>query len=200
MNLSHIGKIGKLPKAVQDELKVEAVNRFLAEADELEQTSSKPIIEKLALWLAARYVVVMRKEVDKAANGELDLKLFREFCGDIVALQRGYHSAERLKIEQERLKRERERTVDEVLSKFEDWTETGKVRDCLCKGWLTPEQRKELIRAILFPHGKPKEEESPAPPGSNPVKPGQTKTDPIQPDQPNSENDDAAPENHENPA
>jgi hypothetical protein len=163
----------------------------------LEQTIAEPLAEKLALWLLTRYVVETRKLGGKNANGDMDRKLLREFCGDVVALRRGNHSAARLKIEQARYEHEREKTEEEVLDKLEEWSEIEKVRDCLCNGYLTPEQRKEVIQAILWPRGKPKEPESPVPSASN--HPGQTESDPIQPDQANPKDDDTASENHENP-
>jgi hypothetical protein len=136
-----------------------------------------------------------RKLADKAANGEIDLKLLREFCGDVVALRRGNHSAARLKIEQERHEHEREKTEEEVLDKFEEWSEIPQVYDCLCKRYLTPEQRRRVIHEFLF--GEPEKNDSPSAPASN--HPGKTDSDPIQPDQPNSEDNNTDSENHETP-
>jgi hypothetical protein len=174
---------------------LEAVNSFLAETNELETTIAEPLAEKLALWLLTRYVVETRKLGGKNANGEIDRKLLREFCGDVVALRRGNHSAARLKIEQERLEHEREKTEEEVLDKFEAWSEIEEVRNCLGKGYLTPEQRREVLHAILF--GEPEKNDSPSAPASN--HPGKTDSDAAQPDQPNSQDDDPTSEDHENP-
>ena len=46
----------------------------------------------------------MVKTLSAAASGEAgDWKLLRELCGDLVALRKGDHSAERLELERERL-------------------------------------------------------------------------------------------------
>jgi hypothetical protein len=46
---------------------------------------------------------------------------------------------------------------------------------------------------------EPPEKDSPAPSGSNPVKPGQTEFDPIQPDPTDSVDDNADSDDHETP-
>jgi len=225
MNLTHKGKIGRLPKAIQEQVNrrldngeksrhlvkslnslpevqavltaefggkpireqnisqwrktgyqkwlrqqetLEIVNSFLAETDELGQTTAEPLTEKLALLVITRYVVEMRNLGDKAAGGELDRKLLREFCSDIVDLRRGNHSAARLKIEQERLEREREKTEEEVLAQFKEWAKNSEVRDLICRAWVSPEEQE---RQLGEKFGLPSEEVSPAPSGSNQIKP-----------------------------
>ena len=56
----------------------------------------------IAVWVTARYLLTVRKLAEKSAEGELQLKLLREFSQDIVAMRRADHSAARLKLEQER--------------------------------------------------------------------------------------------------
>jgi hypothetical protein len=53
------------------------------------------------LWVAARYVVATKALSE--ADGEENWRLLREFCNDLVALRKGDHSQERLKVERERL-------------------------------------------------------------------------------------------------
>jgi hypothetical protein len=66
-----------------------------------------------------------------------------------MELRRGDHSAARLKIEQERLERDREKTEAEILEYFERWAQNPKVRDLICRGHLTPEERASRIREIF---------------------------------------------------
>jgi hypothetical protein len=124
----------------------------------------------------------------------------REFCQDFVALQRGNNSAERLKIEQERLEREREKTDKEVFAQFKKWVNNSEVRDLVCRNWVSPEEQERRLCEKFGLTPKPPEKACPPDSASNPVKPGPTDSDAAQPDQANSQDDDAAAENHENPA
>src|SRR5450432_905689 len=65
-----------------------------------------PLTDTLALWLAARYAVATRRVAE--AEGVEGWRLLRELCGDLVELRRGDHSAQRLRMERERLELERE--------------------------------------------------------------------------------------------
>jgi hypothetical protein len=125
--------------------------------------------------------MAIRKLAEKNPNGEPDLKVLRGFCHDLVAVRRGDISTARLKIEQERLEREREKNGEEVFAQFEKWADNQEVRDCICQNWKSPEERKRRLREIFGLSPEPPEEVSPALSGSNPVKPGKTESDPIQP-------------------
>jgi hypothetical protein len=74
-----------------------------ANAAELAEAGGDSLADKVAPLLAARYAVMLRNL--SAASGERaeDWKMLRELCSDLVALRKGDHSAERLKIERERL-------------------------------------------------------------------------------------------------
>jgi hypothetical protein len=142
-----------------------------ADTGELQPTSSQPLAEHMAVWITARYLLVIRKLAEKNPDGEPDLKVLREFCHDVVALRRGDLSAARLKMEQERLEREREKTGDEVLAQFEKWADNQEVRDCICQNWKSPEERIRILRQIL---DLPPKAVAPDGNESNPVKPNQT--------------------------
>ena len=70
----------------------------------------------------------------------------RGLCQDIVELRRGDHSGARLKMEQERLERVREKTEEEVIAHFQRWLKNPKVRDLVCQNWISPEERRARIR------------------------------------------------------
>jgi hypothetical protein len=89
--------------AQQEALKLAA--RLGEDTAELRGADQPPLTDTLALWLAARYAVATRQV--SAAEGADGWRLLREFCADIVELRRSDHTAARLKIEQERLERER---------------------------------------------------------------------------------------------
>jgi hypothetical protein len=82
-----------------------ALARELAEnADELTQVTGESFADMVSPLLAARYVALLRTlGTVTGENGE-DWKVLRELCGDLVALRKGDHSAERLKLERERLR------------------------------------------------------------------------------------------------
>jgi hypothetical protein len=102
----------------------------------------------MAVWLTSRYLVAVQKLADKQRDGELDLKVLRDLCHDMVAVRRGDHSGARLKMEQECLERQREKTEEEVLEHFVSWAEMQPVQDLICRTWVNPEERKRRLREI----------------------------------------------------
>jgi hypothetical protein len=257
MNLTHNGKIGRLPKTVQEQLNrrlengekgrglaawlnslpevqavlaaefegkpireqnlsewrkhgykkwlwrqeaLEMARDMAAETGELQPAGAPPLTDQMAGWVSVRYLLAIRKLVEESADGEPDLKTMREFLHDVVAVRRGDHSAARLKLEQERLEREREKTEEEVVAHFQCWLKNPEVRDLVCQNWVSPEERERGMREIFGRsprpaktpeealadengekqrrireiYGLPPEESSAAGPESNPVKPSQT--------------------------
>jgi hypothetical protein len=106
------------------------------------------------------------------------LRALRGLCQDIVELRRGDHSGARLTMERDRLEREREKTEEEVVAHFKRWAENQEVHDWICQAWVSPEERDRRLRAILGLPPATAEEVAPTVPGSNPVKPSQTESDP----------------------
>jgi hypothetical protein len=160
---------------------LDMARQLAAETGELQLVGGQPLTDQMAVWLTARYLMAVRKLAEKNNNGEPDLKVLREFCHDVVALRRGDHSAARLKIEQERLERNREETEAEAVEHFKRWANNPKVREAICDKCLSPEEREARMREIFGRPPKPPEEADFAASGSNPVKPSQTESDPIQP-------------------
>ena len=135
----------------------------------------------MAGWVTVRYLLAIRKLAEQNEDGELDLKTLREFCHDVVALRRGDHSGARLKMEQDRLEREREKTEEEVITHFERWAENQQVRDCLCQNWISPVERKRRLREIF---GLPPEPPEPPTAGA----PADDVSTPVNPAKPNPAN------------
>jgi uncharacterized membrane protein YccC len=128
MNLTHNGKIGRLPRAIQEQLNHHIQNgekgrglvawlnsqpeaqavmarEMAAEIGELQPADAPPLTDQMAGWVTVRYLLAVRKLAEKNKGGEPDLKVLRDFLRDVVSVRRGDHSAARLKIEQERLDR-----------------------------------------------------------------------------------------------
>ena len=93
----------------------------------------------------------------------------RELCADIVELRRGDHSAAKLKLEQDRLAEEREKTEDEVIEYFQKWAGSSEVRAAICAEGLKDEERERRIREIFGRPPEPAAEAAPTAPESNPV-------------------------------
>jgi hypothetical protein len=83
------------------------------------------------------------------------LRALRGLCQDIVELRRGDHSGARLKMEQERLEREREKTEEEVIAHFQRWLKNPEVRDMVCQNYVSPEERERRMREIFGLQPKP---------------------------------------------
>ena len=82
---------------------LDMIHRLSADTAELKEAASELLTDKLAVWLAARYVVVA-KSITVTEDGDAnEWRRLREFCSDLVALRKGDHSQERLKLEHERL-------------------------------------------------------------------------------------------------
>lgn len=119
---------------------LDMARQLAADAGELQPAGAQPLADQMAVWLTARYLMALRKLAGKNNDGETDLKVLREFCHDVVALRRGDHSAARLKIEQERLERDREETEEEAVEHFKRWADNPRVREAICEKCLSPEE------------------------------------------------------------
>jgi hypothetical protein len=129
----------------QQQAALELVRSLSADADELKAASAEGLSDKLGVWLAGRYAVATQM-LASAEGGKMDWQRLRELCEDVVALRRGDHSAARLKVEQARLEREREKTEDELVGHFERWAKNPKVRESICNKCVSPEERERRMR------------------------------------------------------
>ena len=126
------------------------VRELVADAQELTDATDGALAEHLATVLAARYAAALVDWQGEATDEfRRKLRSLRGLCQDIVELRRGNHSAARLKIEQERLARDRQQTEDEVVEYFKRWARNPKVRDWICCGSLSPEERERRLREIF---------------------------------------------------
>jgi len=62
----------------------------------------RSVTDTMAEWLAARYVMGMKKQMDREGDPAAGWERMREFCQDVVALRRGEYRAQRLEFERER--------------------------------------------------------------------------------------------------
>lgn len=73
-----------------------------AETAALRHSGGGTVADTLAEWLATRYVIAARQLADEAGEDGLDLATLAKLSADVVALRKGDHSAERLRMERER--------------------------------------------------------------------------------------------------
>ncbi len=123
---------------------------LMGEAAELAAATEGKLTDHLAAVLAARYASALA-----GWNGEVTeelrrkLRALRGLCQDIVELRRGDHSGARLKMEQERLEREREKSEEEVIAHFQRWIKNSAVRDLIRSVELSDEQKQARMHEIF---------------------------------------------------
>ena len=83
--------------------------------------NNRPLSDLLAQQLAAHMVPLAQKLNDSAADGVPDPKLLCELCTDVVALRRSDHSAERLKLQRDRLDFVRESDTRDLEKLRREW-------------------------------------------------------------------------------
>jgi hypothetical protein len=76
--------------------------RIVSEGAELDKVGEQALGDKLAAWMLGRYAVATRKLIENE-DDQAAWKLLREVCHDLVALRRGDHFAEWLRIDREKL-------------------------------------------------------------------------------------------------
>lgn len=128
---------------------LELVRSLSAEGEELQTATAEPLTERLVVWLVARYAVATRQLAGQDGKSELDWQKLRELCSDVVALRRGDHGAARLKIEQERMERDREKTEDDLVEHFQRWAKNPSVRDWICRDCISEEERERRMREVF---------------------------------------------------
>ena len=152
---------------------------FAADAEELTQATEGRLADHLATMLTARYATAL-----VGWNGDLTdefrrkLRGLRTLCQDIVELRRGDHSAARLKIEQEHLECERDKTAEELYVHFERWATNPDLRNALSDERLSLAERRRRMREVFdLPTRSPRTTRP------QPVRPrpGPTKSNQVQP-------------------
>lgn len=113
-----------------------------AETAALRLPSGGTVADTLAEWLATRYVIAARRLADEAGDDGLDLATLAKLSADVVALRKGDHSAERLRME-------RERSEQFMQARFEEWLKQPGMVERICGPKLTPEEKEARMRKIF---------------------------------------------------
>lgn len=77
---------------------------FSAHAAELAQVAGAPLSDVVSPLLLTKYMAILQSLGPVTGGDPGDWKVLREVCRDLVALRKGDHNAERLKLERERVR------------------------------------------------------------------------------------------------
>ena len=88
-------------QAQQDAL--DAASQLAEDAAQLDEAGGRQITEQLALSLAARLAVALRRLNTLRDDPEGQLKLLRDLCMRVAALRKGDHNAQLLELKREKL-------------------------------------------------------------------------------------------------
>ena len=117
--------------------------KLAAETAEFEAAVGGSIPDVAAGWLTPQYLLAVRDQLAALPEGLERFKLLRLAVGDVVALQRGGHSAARLQLDREKLELDRQKHRDAVAAAQQ---EIQKLRDV--KAPMSDEDRLAIIDKI----------------------------------------------------
>jgi hypothetical protein len=122
---------------------LEIAGRLGEDAAEWAREDRAPLTDTVTHWLAARYAVATRRVAE--TGGREGWRLLREMCGDVVELRKGDHSAERLRIDRERLELEQAKREEYIRQKLPELVKKFGTNG----GSLSEEERARRIRKIF---------------------------------------------------
>jgi hypothetical protein len=161
-NLSEWRDGGYRDWLLEQETKDFAAN-LAKEADELSAAAGALPTDKMALWLTARFMTVIKRLDASSTDDAIRSKLLSEAAAAFAALRRGDHSAERLKLARWRLGVEGESDSPELEKIARKWAADHGLE---IYHKLTPEEQMEQYREIFGIDEKyaptPKEDPPPA--------------------------------------
>jgi hypothetical protein len=124
---------------------LEAVRRFGTDASEFSQAAGGLLADQLAICLTARIAVVLQQAHSAGDDPVGQLQWLRQLCSDLVALRKGDHNAQWLRIAREKLDLDLKKYNDEAVARQRENERTHKGSE---KGGLTKETL-ELIEKEL---------------------------------------------------
>ncbi len=124
---------------------LEAVRRFGADSAELSQVAGGQLADQLAVCLTARIAVALQQPPSAGDDPGGQLQRLRQLCGDLVALRKGDHNAQRLRIEREKLDLDLKKYDEEAAARKREFEEAHKEPR---KGGLSPETLELMEREI----------------------------------------------------
>jgi len=125
------------------------IAEFSAEVASFQESGAAPLTDHLARWLAAHCIVAARAAARDAGPDGIALDTLRSITADVVALRRGDHYAERLRIEREQLELDRQRTGERLEKYALEWARKPENKRKFCGPELSMEERVARMRKIF---------------------------------------------------
>lgn len=111
-----------------------AVRQFGADAAELTQAAGGQLADQLAVCLAARIALALQQLASDGDDPATQLQRLRQLCLDLVALRKGDHNAEWLRIEREKLELDLKKYDDETADRRREIERLkNPQKDCITK-------------------------------------------------------------------
>ncbi len=146
-NLSEWRKGGYRDWQIRQEA-AEIAKRLGEDAADWRADDPVSLTDSLAHWIAARFALATRTVAE--AQGEEGWRLLRDLCHDLVELRRGDHSAERLRLDRERIAMERDRESQRTAEELLAWAMEPKNRERICKCYQKPGVAIAQLRNLMF--------------------------------------------------
>jgi hypothetical protein len=145
-------KVGGYQDWLLQQEKIDRVRSMQADSVELTEAAKTTLPDFLAQRLAAQFVTLAQRIDRSTADGQLEPKLLHEVCADIVALRKGEHSAERLKLARDRLNFDHELDTRDLEKVARKWAEEHDF-DLLPKSRLSLDEQARRLWDILETDG-----------------------------------------------
>jgi hypothetical protein len=100
-----------------------------AEGEELKGRFGESVSDKLAGWLIPHYMGAARAALTANQDRNERWTVLRTVCADLVALRRGDHYVERLRLQGERLEATRQLTQEKKELEFSEWLKRPDVQE-----------------------------------------------------------------------
>ncbi|MGP8201658.1 MAG: hypothetical protein ACLQU4_19380 [Limisphaerales bacterium] len=99
---------------------LEAVLRIGGDSAELSQAAAGQLADQLAICLTARIAVALQRPDGEGDDPAGQLRRLRELCADLVALRKGDHNAQWLRLEREKLDLELKKYDEQAAARKEE--------------------------------------------------------------------------------
>jgi hypothetical protein len=126
----------------------EVLGEMVAEGEELKGRFGESVSDKLAGWLIPHYMGAARAALTANQDPSERWAVLRTVCADLVALRRGDHYVERLRLEGERLEATRQLTSEKKELEFREWLKRPDVQERV-RPKVTRERMLSRVHQIL---------------------------------------------------
>lgn len=125
---------------LQEQEALKVIAEMMSESEQLQAQLGSSVTDKLTGWLIPHYVLAARAQLAAAKTSEEHWKVLRTVCSDLVALRRGDHYVERLRLEGERLEATKQLTQEKKDLEFEEWLKRPDIQER-----IRPRRKRELV-------------------------------------------------------